>query len=163
MATLMLICGLPGAGKTTLARRLAAALPAVRLCPDEWLTDLGLDLFDEPVRERLEHRFKTLALELVGLGQSVILEFGFWARGERDELRSAARALGAKVELHFLDEPLEELARRTAARGEPVIDLEMLREFATVFEQPTAEELALFDGCACPPAASADISDIMVQ
>ena len=37
MAQLHLICGLPGAGKTTLARRLDVELPALRLSPEEWL------------------------------------------------------------------------------------------------------------------------------
>ena len=45
MTRLILMCGLPGAGKTTRAVELAARLPAVRLSPDEWLTGLGLDLF----------------------------------------------------------------------------------------------------------------------
>jgi predicted kinase len=35
MATLFLICGLPGAGKTTLAKEIELARPALRLCPDE--------------------------------------------------------------------------------------------------------------------------------
>src|SRR5205823_1352079 len=36
-ARLILTCGLPGAGKTALARRLAADRGAVRLTKDEWL------------------------------------------------------------------------------------------------------------------------------
>ncbi len=51
---LVLICGLPGSGKTTLASRLAAEMPAVRLSPDEWLADLAIDLWDEESRDRLE-------------------------------------------------------------------------------------------------------------
>lgn len=43
---LILLCGLPGSGKTTPAERLERAVPAVRLCPDEWMSDLGIDLFD---------------------------------------------------------------------------------------------------------------------
>ena len=43
MATLFLICGLPGAGKTTLARQLEATHAALRLCPDEWIAPLLAD------------------------------------------------------------------------------------------------------------------------
>lgn len=38
---LLLTCGLPGAGKTSLARRLAAERGAVRLTKDDWLVALG--------------------------------------------------------------------------------------------------------------------------
>src|SRR6185437_6585537 len=82
---LVLVCGLPGAGKTTLARRLEVALPAVRLCPDEWLAALNIDLRDEATRDRLEREFWRLAQRMLALGQSVILESGFWQRADRDE------------------------------------------------------------------------------
>jgi len=36
-ATLYLLVGLPGAGKTTKARRLEVEVPALRFTPDEWL------------------------------------------------------------------------------------------------------------------------------
>jgi predicted kinase len=40
VATLFLTCGLQAAGKTTLARRLEAERPALRLTSDEWLHQL---------------------------------------------------------------------------------------------------------------------------
>lgn len=150
-ARLILLCGLPGSGKTTLARRLAQEVPAVRLCPDEWMADLGIDLFDERTRGRLERRFWSHAQDLLRLGQAVILEFGFWERAERDEKRLAARALGVPVELHHLDVPTDELRRRVEARngaGERSaarITRTMLEEYANAFEAPTEQELALFD------------------
>lgn len=151
---LILICGLPGSGKTTLARRLASQTQAVRLSPDEWKHALGIDYYDEPGRVRLEARLWLLAQELLGLGQSVVMEHGFWARQERDELRLAGRRLGATVELHYLEAPVEELWRRLALRnaaphpGTVPISHEALEEWAARFEAPDAAELALFDNAA---------------
>ena len=117
-ARLILICGLPGSGKTTFAKQLAPQVPAVRLCPDEWKHDLGIDYYDEQRRVQLEDRLWRLGQELLTLGQSVILENGFWAREERDELRLSARELGVAVELHYLEAPVEELWRRLQLRNE---------------------------------------------
>jgi len=153
-ARLILICGLPGSGKTTLAKQLAPKVPAVRLSPDEWKHDLGIDYYDEQRRVQLENRLWQLGQELLTLGQSVILENGFWSRKERDELRLAARALGVAVELHYLEAPDEELWRRLELRndqarpGAAPIKREDLQKWALQFEAPDAAERALFDQAA---------------
>jgi len=150
-ARLILICGLPGSGKTTFAKQLAQEVRAVRLSPDEWKHALGIDYYDEEARVRLEDRLWLLAHELLTLEQSVIMENGFWAREERDELRLAGRTLGATVELHYLDEPVEELWRRLERRnkegasGSVPIKRSDLDKWAAQFEAPNAVELALFD------------------
>ena len=150
-ARLILTCGLPGAGKTTLAAQLAADRNAVRLTKDEWLWALGSTPWDEPTREKVEHELWRLAQEILRRGLSVVLDFGLWARIERDEMRDAARGLGVGIELHYLDVPTEELWRRIEARNsEPPWDSHSIRRadlhgWLRAFQAPDAAELALFD------------------
>ena len=143
-----MLCGLPAAGKTTLARELADAYGAVRLDADEWKLALGIDPFDDDARVRLETQLLDLARRLLSLGTSVVLEWGFWARIERDELRELGRSLGAAVELHFLDVPYEELVRRVVERtanGGIPITADHMETYRDMFQPPTYDELSLFD------------------
>ena len=148
---LFLTCGLPAAGKTTLARQLAADRSALRLTQDEWLIALGSTPWDASTREKVDHELWRLAQEVLRLGLSVVLDFGLWARIERDEMRSVARGLGVGVELHFLDVPADELWRRIEARNaEPPwnsypIGRAHFDEWRRIFQAPDAAELSLFD------------------
>ena len=156
-ARLILTCGLPGAGKTTLAGQVAADRRAVRLTKDEWLWALGATPWDGPTQQKVEHELWQLAQEILRLGLSVVLDFGLWARSERDEMRSVARGLGVGVELHYLDVPVDELWRRIDARNsQPPWDGYPIRRadfdgWLPLFQAPDAAELALFDP---PPGSS---------
>lgn len=100
---------------------------------------------------RIERELWNLAQQLLPLGVSVVLDFGLWARAERDEFRGAARRLGVGVELHYVRASIDELWRRIEARNaEPPwsgypISRAHLDEWAERFETPDAAELALFD------------------
>ena len=151
MATLLLMCGLPGSGKTTLAKRLERERDALRLTPDEWiarlygprLTPPALDWCRDPV-ESIQWEVAERALRL---GVDVILDFGFWSRSEREEFRARAAALGAGSEIYFLDVPRAELSARIAGRnaapppGTFRVTEAQLDAWFKVFEPPNADEL----------------------
>jgi predicted kinase len=148
---LIVVAGLPAAGKTTLALALEQDLHAVRLCADDWMTELGIDLLDEPARTRVEQLQWRLAQRLLELGAVVVVEWGTWSRAERDALRERARALGAAVELRFLDASPSELWRRIEVRDRErtqasrALTLEDVERWAAQIEPPDADELALYD------------------
>jgi predicted kinase len=150
MPMLHLICGLPGSGKTNLARKLEVEKRALRMCPDEWMdplygtmTQAELDSRRDPV-ERMQW---ILTEKLLKLGVDVILEWGFWGRQERANIRTKAAALGATVKLHYLNVSRAELSRRIAARNTNLppgtfhVSQEQLDLWWGWFEVPTVEEL----------------------
>jgi predicted kinase len=144
---LIIVCGLPGSGKTARARTLEAKLRAVRFCPDDWMEFLSIDIYNEEARGKVEELQWKLAQELLALGLTVIIEWGTWGRSERDALRLRARELGAAVELHYLFAPPDVLFERIQRRGleNPPIEREVLLRWYTQFEAPTPEETGLFD------------------
>ena len=144
---LIIVCGLPGSGKTTLAKAIEGRLGAIRFSPDEWMDDLSLDLYDEERRGKIEGLQWKLGQQLLALGLVVIIEWGTWGRSEREALRLGARALGAAVELHYLSAPEDILFERIERRRmeSPPIEREMLRRWAEIFEAPTREEMELYD------------------
>lgn len=144
---LIIICGLPGAGKTTLARTFEQQLGATRYAPDEWLAALGLDQYDETRRSAIESLQWQAAQTVLKLGGTAIIEWGTWARSERDMLRLGARAVGARVELHYLDAPIDELLARVHKRGteNPPLTRELFDEWERNVQPPTGAEFALYD------------------
>src|SRR5215203_137342 len=79
--------------------------------------------------------------DILSLGVSVVLDFGLWARVERDEMRTVARRIGVGVELHYLNAPIDELWRRVETRNleppwdrEPILPAHLV-EWATTFQK----------------------------
>ena len=99
MATLNLMIGLPCSGKTTYARQLAGETNALLLTLDVWHLklfghDVGHEHHDER-HERIEKIMWDVAKHVLEMGGDVILDYGCWARVERDDYRNRAKELGA--------------------------------------------------------------------
>jgi len=157
MATIHLMVGLPGSGKTTQAIRLTETCRALRLTPDEWHYHLfGNDFYNDPEKDiphnerhtRIEALMWNTAQRVLRLGVDVILDFGCWAKEERDEMRMKAHAIGADFKIHYMNCPKETIWERLQARNKRVgsgapfhISRESFEAWYAAFEPPAEEEL----------------------
>jgi predicted kinase len=145
---LYLTVGLPGAGKTTLARRIADAAGILRLTPDEWMAPLFNDSDAGGRRDILEGRMIWVAHEVLRSGSSVVLDFGCWSPEERYAIRSIAESTGARFDLRHVTIDEAERRSRAASRWEtapettfPMSDADHDR-FLALCRPPTAAELS---------------------
>ena len=159
-ATLFLIVGLPGAGKTEHAKALAATHAALRLTPDAWMIPLFGDPQPPGKRDILEGRLISLALEVLRLGINVVLDFGLWARDERSSLRWLARSVGASSQVIYLPvdraTQIERIQHRwTNTPHETFVMTETdVDNWRSQFEAPDAAELSEEEIADPPPAWS---------
>jgi predicted kinase len=145
-----MLCGLPGAGKTVLAKRLENDMAAIRFSVDEWMIRLyGHHMPRELLHERLgviKELLWTVAERAVELERKVILDFGFWKRDERLLFAQRALEVGGEPVLYYLEEPLPVLHERLAVRNRDLppntyaVTSEMLEMFAGWFEPPGDDE-----------------------
>ncbi|MFT7776660.1 AAA family ATPase [Roseateles sp.] len=103
-ATVHLLHGLPGCGKTHFARQLAAERRCVLLSHDEWVVRLfgsqPTTAQIESAREPIHAMLWMYTSRIVDAGSDVVLDFGFWTRGERDRAREQVRQAGAAHRLY---------------------------------------------------------------
>ena len=139
MATLFMLCGLPGSGKTTLARQLELQGVLALILDDCVALETG-GSYDEKLGEEIAERQLQIALEILQHGRDVVLDWGFDSREERDRVRAKAEAIGAETRLLFLDVPRPELNRRIAGRTWPQVSNRSLDRWTRIFEIPGPDE-----------------------
>ena len=146
--TLHLLVGLPCSGKSTYAQAMQAEFPSVILNADSWELALFGSIFPserhEMVHDQLEKLLWGLGQEILRQGTSVVLDFGFWGREERDYYRRAAGNLGFCFMIHYLDTPLEAVRERVASRSakenEFNISFEDILAWSRIFEPPIPDD-----------------------
>ncbi|MDI3408308.1 AAA family ATPase [Streptomyces cavernicola] len=157
----ILMSGLQGSGKTTLARALEAA-GFRRLCPDEEMFrrygHYGTDFPRGEFRIREAPVLKDIALELQELvlaGHDTVVDHGFWTAEERAQWKATVMEAGGEPVLIYLPAPHEVRWERIQKRNEQsLVDAnaiefseEDLLRHAGRFSPPTSEEAHIvYDG-----------------
>lgn len=159
--TLFLTVGLPGTGKTTVARRIETEQGALRLTKDEWVKALYGNENPPAASDVIEGRLIEIGLRALELGNDVVIDFGLWSQDERSALRHAAAELGAAVDMRYVElSPAEQRPRldrrqRTEPRTTWPMSDEELARWAAAFAVPTPGELDGSEPVDDPPAGSA--------
>ncbi len=152
MAGIIAVCGKISCGKSTYARALCRERRAALLSIDEVMLALFPpylgDRFGE-ISDRTRALLLGKAAELVAVGIDVVLDWGFWTRAGRDDLRAFCRERGVPLEFHWLD-PDEDVRReRIAARNRAVeagaeqayfVDENLAAKCEAAFEAPGPDE-----------------------
>lgn len=147
MSTLYLLCGKMAAGKSTLARTLAARPLTVLIGEDRWNATLypGEILTIDDYRrcsDRLRAAMGPHVVALLKAGLSVVLDFQANTVAVRRWMRTIIDESGAAHELHLLDLPdavcKQRLRARNAAGEHPY--------------QPTDDDFDLFTRYFVPPS-----------
>ena len=97
---------------------------------------------------RIEALMWNTAQRVLRLGVDVILDFGCWAKEERDEMRMKAHTIGADFKIHYMNCPKETIWERLQVRKKKVgsgapfhISRESFEAWYALFEPPAEEEL----------------------
>jgi len=155
-ATLNLVFGPIGAGKTTYAHALARREGAVAFVLDEW----GVRLFGPDVQGPLDFGWMlerlgrcnaliwSTATDVLAAGSSVVLDLGLMRREQRERIRKLAQDAGLSVQWHFVDAPQavrrDRVAGRNETRGETFVrevPPEMFDMIEAMYEAPAPAEL----------------------
>ena len=155
-ATLHVIFGPSGAGKTTYAQQLSRREPAVHFAIDDWMARLFAADMPEPIAfewmmervERCESQIWSVAAATMAAGTSVVLDLGLMRRSDRVRVAEIAQACDLPIQFHFVTASAAIRRARVLARNEVrgetfaiEVSPDMFDFIEGVYEAPDAEEL----------------------
>ncbi len=145
---LIMVCGLPGTGKTTLAKAVAEKTGAVHVSSDSVrMKMLEKRTYSDEEKEKVYDAMLEEAGKQLGKGKSVVLDATFYRKELRDMARKVAEKAGSDF---FIVECLthegllkERIFSRKREETESEADFEVYKKVKTVFEPIEDEHLAV--------------------
>jgi predicted kinase len=153
-----LMCGLPGAGKTTYAMELVRRGYQRRSIDEAVWQRLGqrdagrvleAQAFDQ-LKEEVRREQRQELVELLLAGHNVVVDYSFWSRAARDDYKALIESHGGRWELIHLKADRMMLKRRLEVRNgkdganSVTVDAKLFDRYLAQFEEPDGEGEQVF-------------------
>ena len=153
MAKVILICGKICSGKSYYSKLLLKDYNAIVLSCDEvtsilFNNDLGEKHDDMVANIKIYLHKKTV--EIVNLGNNVILDWGFWSKAERLLVTDYYKTRNIEIEWHYIDISLDDWHNNITSRNKNVVegsttdyyvDDGLLLKLNKLFDAPEKDEM----------------------
>ena len=161
---LICVAGLPGSGKSVVARRLAERLDALLLRTDATRKELfPAPDYSPQEGARTYAEFHRRAEEGLAAGRSVVMDATFHSQASRAQAQAIARRLGVPWRLLLVTAPEEIVRERIARRANDIsdADFQVYLEMAAIFE-PVTEEHTVIDNSGGLDALTAQVDKFLL-
>ncbi|WP_337019289.1 ATP-binding protein [Oceanobacillus massiliensis] len=149
----MMLCGVAGSGKTTLAQQLEIKAGFIRLSIDEEIWKVygryGIDYPSadyEDYQVEAEKRLRNYLMRLIQDKQRVVIDFSFWQKSKREEYKKLIEETGGEWKLIYLkvspdiiQKRLDKRSKRFDANAAFPITEKTLASYLDGFEVPSQE------------------------
>lgn len=153
MSKVIMVCGTIGSGKTSYCSEIKEKYNAVLLSVDEIMYDIYHhregEEHDKVVLD-IKNYLKKKSVEIVNSGTNVLLDWGFWTRKEREEVREFYASHQIECEWHNIEISKEDWMRNIVERNQKVlagkstdyyVDEGLLEKVNGLYEVPDKEEI----------------------
>jgi len=150
---IVMLCGLPGSGKTTYTTNLMEKRDYLKLSIDEAVYErhgrYNVDYHHLEYRRLETETYEELDKELVrtlACGRSAILDYGFWLKEQRDKYKDIARTMGVQSRLLYFKADRDVLWERLQLRNQRAdpnalyVDEDLFERMHLRFEEPQDEK-----------------------